>query len=232
MKIWKLCLVWAGICFLAAGCGNGKENGTAVHMTETGTVKEDKVSQKPSVTDFPIEYEENGEVVFLADVNHDGREDRIYLGLSGFNERGSGTVQVLDGMSETVLWERSYAKAHAGWTMLYLYRENGQDYILEYNPAMYQGRGDYRYEIFHLDEQGNPVILKEEETSFQLYENNNGVYKNGFFGDAEEYHLFLEHVNSCIDQSLLLISSDNGDIVYSTPEQPIIVYHEENIGYE
>ena len=46
-----------------------------------------------------------------------------------------------------VIWEHDYSVVHAGWTMLYLYRENGADYLMEYSPYMNHIAYSYSYSL-------------------------------------------------------------------------------------
>lgn len=180
----------------------------------------------PSNAGFPIEYGENGDVVFYADVDHDGKAERITAGLADYEANSEiGKVQVWDQSTGELVWEREYAGVHPGYTLLYLYKEDGMDYLMEYDPVMYTGTADYSYRIFSLDKAGNPVVLSEGQMEFKLKDTGIGVDDYGFAGNRDDYISFMESVDSYISKSLLIVSTDEGRLAYSTPRRPVIVYH-------
>ena len=42
-------------------------------------------------------------------------------------------------------------RSHAGWTSVFACKIDGQDYLLQYEPEMCQGWGEYTYRPFHPD---------------------------------------------------------------------------------
>ena len=186
----------------------------------------------PSTADFPMEYDEKGDIIFFADVDHDGEGERIELNMNEYKDRGGAgsvlKVRLDNGADSPVIWEREYAAPHAGQTMLYLYREAGQDYLMEYYPGMYQGYASYFLHLFSLDSDGNPLYLHEYEAGFALHENREDGFYTGFYGDAEAFVSFLEQVQHYIEGALLLVSTDNGNLSYSTPENPITIFHDDS----
>lgn len=245
-RMWKMAAAAAGVCVLAAGCGKGDNGGADAGTPAAGgpaqihvavysgfgvqaALPKLAVSDKdlyPSTAGFPIEYGENGDVVFYADVNHDGKNERITAGLADYEANSEiGKVQVWDAASGQSVWEHEYAGVHPGYTMLYLYKEDGLDYLLEYDPVMYTGMADYSYRIFSLDKAGNPVTLRERQVEFRVKDNGIDTGGNGFAGNREDYVSFMESVDSYISKSLLIVSTDEGRLAYSTPRRPVVVYH-------
>lgn len=176
----------------------------------------------PAAVSFPMEQTE-GDVAAFADVNHDGKEERIVFGLKEYADSGieAGFVKVLDGTDENapVLWEEDYGTAHVGWKNFYLYREDGRDYLVRYIPYMNTGLGEFQLHIFSLDEHGAPVMLRTYETNFSVSKPDSS--KLGFYGDTDKMTEFLEQTDACLSESLLLVSTDEGNLAYSTPEAPI-----------
>ena len=183
----------------------------------------------PSKAHFTAEYTPDGDISFLADLTHDGKKERITAGLTQFEAQGGTsylTVHATEAADSPVLWQRDYGTAHVGWVMLYLYEEDGKDYLMQYTPAMYQGAATYALDIFSLDASGNVVPLRRLETSFQLHDVSTG--QNGFFGDPKQVADFLDEVRSYQDRGLLLVSTDEGTLAYSTPENPVTAYHDDS----
>lgn len=77
-------------------------------------------------------------------------EIRVYT-----REEGSGRI--------SCLYESDACSPHPGWNWLYLYEEDGRDYLMKYTPSMWQGYGGYDYKIFSLQEDGQEQILRAEE---------------------------------------------------------------------
>lgn len=69
------------------------------------------------------------DIVAFADLNHDGKAERVVFGLEEYAESGEmeyGILKVLDGMDKNapVLWEQDYGTVHPARNMLYLYQED------------------------------------------------------------------------------------------------------------
>lgn len=117
------------------------------------------------------------------------------------------TLRVRD-VDGTVLWERSAATAHVGWTELFLCSDPSGDYLLSYDPWMGQGNATYAYSLFTLE--GGAV--KEYAAGSVNYDIN---------GDAplpvEEMLSFAGDVNALIEKSTLLFAcgyTDDGGCAY------------------
>lgn len=183
----------------------------------------------PSKAHFTTEYTPDGDIAFFADLTHDGKKERITAGLAQFVPQGEAsnlTVHASEQAGSPVLWQRDYGTSHVGWVMLYLYEEDGKDYLMQYTPAMYQGAATYALDIFSLDADGNVIPLRRLETSFQLHDVSTG--RNGFFGDPKQAADFLDEVRTYQDRALLLVSTDEGTLAYSTPEHPVTAYHDDS----
>ena len=205
-----------------------KESEKLYHLPKI-TAPDELIS--PAGADFPMEYAETGDVFFLEDVDHDGEAERIELNLQEYEGQGGGGsfVEVRsDSSAESpVIWKRDYGTPHAGWAMVYLYRENGLDYLMEYAPAMYQGYGTYVLRLFSLDSQGTPQILREYGADFVLSMEKEDGYHSGFFGDEKAFLSFMKTAETYLNESLLLVSTDSGELAYSTPEYPITIRHDD-----
>ena len=161
--IWSPIVTILAVTVLLCGCGGtisptaassmarepalpeGMEYLSEAPAPETASESLPEITVKPELltdagTLCPMEYGTDADVIFFADLDHDGEPERITAGLADFQASGGqyASLKVLAGESadSPVIWEHDYSVAHAGWTMLYLYRENGADYLMEYSPYM------------------------------------------------------------------------------------------------
>lgn len=112
-------------------------------------------------------------------------------------------VKTADG---TVLWtEQNLALAHAGWGSVFACKVDGKDCLLRYTPAMYQGGAGYSYTLFSL-EGGQETVLRQGSVSFDV--NFGGPSHVSF--DTDAIAAFLEEVHGYLDQSTLLLSTEDG----------------------
>ncbi len=136
----------------------------------------------------------------------------------------NSSLKVLAGESadSPVIWKHDYSLAHAGWSMLYLYREYGADYLLEYSPYMNQGYGAYSLRVFYIGPDNKTVEVHSHTADFALQQED----RTGFFGDADALAAFMDTAENYIKNSLLLVSTDQGELAYSTPERPVTLDHD------
>ena len=120
--------------------------------------------------------------------------------------------------------EHDYSVVHAGWTMLYLYRENGADYLMEYSPYMNQGYGAYSIRVFYIGPDKMTVEAHSHTADFALQQEG----RTGFFGDPDALAAFMDTAEGYIKSSLLLVSTDQGRLAYSTPERPVTLNHDDS----
>ena len=136
----------------------------------------------------------------------------------------NSSLKVLAGESadSPVIWKHDYSLDHAGWSMLYLYREYGADYLLEYSPYMNQGYGAYSLRVFYIGPDNKTVEVHSHTADFALQQED----RTGFFGDADALAAFMDTAENYIKNSLLLVSTDQGELAYSTPERPVTLDHD------
>lgn len=107
----------------------------------------------------------------------------------------------------SLLWSETAADFHAGENSLYALKLDGQDYLLRYNPYMGQGFCTYAYQLFSLDQGGQPVICKENRVEFDI----NFGPVHGNFG-VELIAAFLHEVHGYLDTAQELVSTVWGEI--------------------
>lgn len=108
---------------------------------------------------------------FYADLTHDGQTDLIVLEARGdasdYTLEAKVTVFVRDRSGEVRrVYERQMDQSHAGWGWLYLYEENGKDYLVEYDPVLYEGASRYSFSVFYLSGEGEAVQLAGDTLEF------------------------------------------------------------------
>ena len=104
-----------------------------------------------------------------------------------------------------VLWVRELALAHVGWGSVFACTVDGADCLLEYRPWIGQGNAGYSYALFSL-EGGEETILREGSVEFDI---NFGTSEHHAF-DAQAIAAFLEEVHGYLDESTLLLSTEDG----------------------
>ena len=105
-----------------------------------------------------------------------------------------------------LLWSGEAGTAHTGWGAYFLCTLDGEDYILEYAPEMWQGVCDYSYRVFSLDEDSQPVILAENAVSFDINPPQDPA--QGMDLDPAAVAAFLDEVNGYLSQSKPLLVTD------------------------
>ncbi|HML37772.1 MAG TPA: M56 family metallopeptidase [Bacillota bacterium] len=135
-----------------------------------------------------------------ADVNQDGKDESIYLDKSQI-EANSATLLVKDaGGSE--IWSETLNLSHVGWDELFLAKLDGKQYLLRYNPGMFQGICTYTFSLFSPEKGGKENVLRTEKLEFDV----NGTEAL----DARKMIDFASEINALLKNSTLLVSSNGG----------------------
>lgn len=146
---------------------------------------------------------EGWERISREDVNWDRRDEDIYLDKSQIEE-GLVTLRIIDELG-VELWSEQLSTSHAGWDSLFLYKSDGKQYFLRYNPGMWQGYCTYTYTLFTL-EGGKEKVFKSNTLEFDI----NGTKEL----DALKMVAFADEVNTLLGKSILLISSEGGNFYF------------------
>lgn len=169
-------------------------------------------------------YEESVEVLpGDYDFDHDGEADMVELAATYDHAEGEKkavgqyvlTVRKADG---TTLWSTSAHWAHSGWTSMFACKVDGQDFLLQYEPEMWQGWADYSFKLFY------PYIVspvtreREEQVLRESYLAFDGNFRmEGHHFDASELADFLWEVRGYIMDSTLLLSTEDGEFLSDVP---------------
>jgi len=183
----------------------------------------DSTTQRMNV-DLTNNENENNTVIplYTARLTHDGSVQTIELEKA--NEF-SYILRVAD-MNGKTLWETSADTPHTGWNALFLTHIDGKDYLMQYNPTMYQGGCTYYFRVFSLDKDGKELLLDEGDVDFGI--NPPGGSDSFRRSDIEPVKAFFEHVNQYLPSGYLLVNTDDhigrlipGGASYSTQDAPI-----------
>ncbi len=96
-----------------------------------------------------------------------------------------------------MLWDDMLGIPHMSWKSFYLYREEGVDYLIEYNPKESQGQIAYTFRMFTINRQGEKVVKYEYSARAE-----------------EEIDAFYQSVNPYLQNATLLVSTIGGKISY------------------
>lgn len=112
----------------------------------------------------------------------------------------------------TELWSTTAHWSHPGWTSVFACQIDGQDYLLQYEPEMWQGWGEYTYRLFHpyiispASNEPAEQVLRESSVTWDLNFGREGHHLN-----AAALADFLEEVHGYLDRSTLLLSTEDGE---------------------
>jgi len=152
-------------------------------------------------------------VSFPADVTQDSRRETLVTDIGLVREEQMAALSVLNSNGD-IIWSSEAHLAHAGWNSLYLCTINGKEYLFRYNPVIYQGHANYAYELFYLDESGTEHPAAGNYIEFSINPGETDY-------SPEDLAAFADEVNSYLKNSYLLLSTENGKLEYSTPDNKI-----------
>ena len=198
---------------VTVGYGDGTEPAVyrCIFCVEDGVLTGD--SYEESVEVLPGDY----------DFDHDGETDTVELATTYDHmedeKKAVGqyvlTVRKADG---TKLWSTSAHWAHPGWTSVFACKVDGQDYLLQYEPEMWQGWADYSYKLFYpyivspVTGERQEQVLRE---SYLVWDDN--FRMDGHHFDSTELADFLWEVRGYIADSTLLLSTEDGEFLSDVP---------------
>ena len=152
------------------------------------------------------------QTTFYADLNHDGTDETIILNKGNWSSMDEVRLGVYqdDG---TLLYSDSLYAAHVGWKTYFLYEKDGKDYLLEFNPTMYQGNAAYSWYMMDFDRSGKLRIVDEDRVEFSV--NPEQFYEF----DVDAIYAFLQETENMLNDATLLVSVEDGELLYSTAQK-------------
>jgi hypothetical protein len=152
---------------------------------------------------------------FQADLLHNGGKEALKLSeIEVGGELASLEITNSDGK---LLWLEQAHASHAGWNSVFLCKWNGEDYLLVFNPYQCTGTADFTYELFYCNGPDTIEIIDSGYYSFS-YEADEGS-ENAF--NEDEFRPFTDQVYAYLQSSYLLMSTENGELKYSTENNHI-----------
>lgn len=133
-----------------------------------------------------------------ADLDHDGKSERIFLEEVAAREVYQLSVEEENG---SILWSEELSIPHMGWNTLLLYENGGKDYLIRYKPTMYQGEGNYTCTQFYINN-GQEKVVNRWETDFRLP-----------LEMTPEMERFEKEVNAILEGSILLATTEQLELV-------------------
>lgn len=121
--------------------------------------------------------------VFFADLTHDGNNEMLVTSLDETYEPFSGALEVdtIENGQPKKIFDRAYDTTHYGFGKIYLYRENGLDYLFE--PSDRQpSAGGYSEDILEITEIGYDIYsltAAGEQQSFKKEDYGETAYGDG-----------------------------------------------------
>lgn len=144
------------------------------------------------------------------DFDHDGKPEIVEL-VKDYDDAAMTEVWQYGLRVRTednrLCWTRFCHTSHAGWGSYFAWRTGGEDFLLRYLPTMYQGAAAYEYQIFSLSETGEELVVRAGRVEFDI---NFGSPMHDSF-DPEAIAAFLEEVHGLLEDSELLLTTENGD---------------------
>lgn len=134
------------------------------------------------------------------DFDHNGQPETVEIASVG----SAHTLGIVDADGVT-LWEEEGLTAHVGWTSIFACSINGQDYLIRYQPTMYQGWAEYSLCVFSLDAAGGEQVFHESGVTWDC-----NFRMDGHQYDAEALTEFLWEVHNYLKDSTLLMSTEDG----------------------
>lgn len=153
-----------------------------------------------SVVDAPIETAATPAVT--PDLNHNGIAEEVRL-----TEIDDGVGQRLEirENDKLIASEEGYF-AHAGWKSIFLCTLDGEDYLLRYEPMMFQGVCTYSYTLSTLSlTDKTETVVKNNSIDFDI---NFGSPIHGDF-DPEAIAAFVDEINDLLSHSVQLLNTDS-----------------------
>lgn len=148
-------------------------------------------------------WHENGAVVTAhSDLDHDGESENVVVRTVVPDQVYEVAVEKEDG---TQIWTAEASPAHVGWNTIMLYSEGGQDYLVQYLPAMFQGMGSYTCTVFSL-EGGRETVKEEWSVDFVLPAEETLEW-------TPEMTRFSEEIDKLLRKSIVLLSTEQGILV-------------------
>jgi Antirepressor regulating drug resistance, predicted signal transduction N-terminal membrane component len=153
--------------------------------------------------------------VASADINHDGIDEKISIDLSVYDIAQPAYIKIYN-RNHKVIFKEMLFSANVAQNSFYLYTKKDKTYLLTYIPYCEQGGCSYKYDLFYLDKNNKKVNVASKNIFFDIYN----------VEDKKHYNIaslinFYNDINSYLNKSMLLISTIDGKLEYSTDKEKL-----------
>lgn len=164
------------------------------------SAKQDTEETTESGSDAPIETVTPQSVT--PDLNHNGATEELRL--TDIDD-GQGLQLEIWENDELIDREEGYF-AHAGWTSIFLCTLDGENYLLRYEPMMFQGVCTYSYTLSTLSlTDSTETVVQSNNIDFDI---NFGSPIHSDF-DPEAIAAFMDEINDLLSHSVQLLNTDS-----------------------
>lgn len=153
---------------------------------------------------------------YARDLDGDMRQELIQRSVITGETAGAQGQRVEIWRDEKMIWSDEAYYNHADYNAVFLCTLDGKDYLLRYNPTMYQGGSNYSYKLFTLTRSGEEQTVREGSVAFTM-----NYFAGGEFGGPggsefvpEDIAAFMDEINDLLAHSVQLINTDAG-LLYS-----------------
>ena len=159
--------------------------------------------------------EENGRIVWEADVTHDGEKELICVDVEEIETDSQKPMKISVEKNQKELWSDELYLPGAGNKEYFLLHEEDGDYLLYYYPENAQGTAYFEYKKFYF--KGEEMQVEESKSvEFPTYE-----LAEGETIPVDDIVDFQETLNKNLQQGYLLASTMDGKLIYSTSNNKI-----------
>ena len=180
----------------------GAENGQSFYEAQLTDTELLALWQEEGSNSAHVIMAGNGAIVSYSDLNHNRINERVVV-----REVEPGMLyELLVVENGAVIWSVEVGLPHVGWNTIMLYNKDGKDYLVEYQPQMYQGVGNYKCMMYSL-EKGKKNIEKEWAVDFEL------SFEETPAMETPEMEQFAKEVGVLLRNCSVLLSTENGILV-------------------
>ncbi|MBQ3105518.1 MAG: hypothetical protein IJC59_06640 [Lachnospiraceae bacterium] len=181
----------------------GEEGGQSFYEAQMTDTELFTLGQEEGSPEASIVMAGNGTVVSYADLNRNRINERIVVR----EVHPDMLYELLVVENGSVIWSLEAGLPHVGWNSILLYQEDGESYLAEYQPTMYQGIGNYKCKVYSL-ENGKEIIKREWAVDYEFLEGDpNEVVV------TPEMERFAKEVGVLLRNSSVLLSTEQGLLV-------------------
>ena len=110
------------------------------------------------------------------------------------------------------LWSAEAHLSHTGWSSVFACEIDGEDYLLQYEPEMWQGWAEYGYKLMAFDGNGQAYPADSGAVTFDI-----NFGRDGHQFDPEAIAGFFWNLRGILQNSTLLVSTENGEFQTGIP---------------